>query len=474
MRAMRLLEVVLHSRGPMRHNAAMNQSAIRDILEQKGVNPSKSLGQNFLIDANIARWIVEQLEIGPQDCVVEVGPGVGSLTEHVAPLCRKLILVEFDARLAEYQRERWKHDNHVEVHHADGATWDPRGLFAEAPVKFLGNLPYSAGGAIMQNFLSRPNPVVRAVIMLQKEFIDRILATPDDDAYGLLSLRIQRNWIPRALKTVPPGAFHPRPKIDSTVMLLTPRPLEDFPPYDQRLMDELMRKAFSQRRKQLKKQLPATPLWQEVAAKVGVSETARPEELNLSQWVALTNCYDRHPLKGVPQKDGELLDIVDRDNRVTGTATRKEAHEQNLCHRAVHILVLNKHGHILLQKRSPWKDRHPGLWDSSASGHVDAGEREEDAAVRELAEELGIESASVHAVCTFPPGEDNGWEFVQVYTADYTGSVRFPPAEIEAVQWFRPNQVRDWMTRRPGDFSRTLIRAWQVWYDLNNTQGNDS
>ena len=264
----------------------MKPSEIRNVLEDHEVRPSKSLGQNFLTDENVARWIVEQLEIRPQDCVVEVGPGTGSLTEHAAPLCRKLVLVEFDSRLAEYQKERWAGDPHVEVHHADGASWDPRGLFAEAPVKFLGNLPYSAGGAILQNFLSRPSAVERAVVMLQKEFIDRILATPDDDAFGLLSLRIQKNWIPRALKTIPPEAFHPRPRIDSTVMLLTPRPARELPPYDDRLMDELMRKAFSQRRKQLKKQLPASPPWEGVAASLGLSPSARAEELNLSQWRA--------------------------------------------------------------------------------------------------------------------------------------------------------------------------------------------
>ena len=149
----------------------MKPSEIRNVLEDHEVRPSKSLGQNFLTDENVARWIVEQLEIRPQDCVVEVGPGTGSLTEHAAPLCRKLVLVEFDSRLAEYQKERWAGDPHVEVHHADGASWDPRGLFAEAPVKFLGNLPYSAGGAILQNFLSRPSAVERAVVMLQKESI---------------------------------------------------------------------------------------------------------------------------------------------------------------------------------------------------------------------------------------------------------------------------------------------------------------
>ena len=365
----------------------MKPSEIRNVLEDHEVRPSKSLGQNFLTDENVARWIVEQLEIRPQDCVVEVGPGTGSLTEHAAPLCRKLVLVEFDSRLAEYQKERWAGDPHVEVHHADGASWDPRGLFAEAPVKFLGNLPYSAGGAILQNFLSRPSAVERAVVMLQKEFIDRILATPEDDAFGLLSLRIQKNWIPRALKTIPPEAFHPRPRIDSTVMLLTPRPARELPPYDDRLMDELMRKAFSQRRKQLKKQLPASPPWEGVAASLGLSPSARAEELNLSQWVELARVYDTNPLKDVAQSGDELFDIVDELNQVTGQGTRREIHEGSLRHRAVHMFLVNKHGAVLLQKRSLWKDRQPGKWDSSAAGHLDAGESYEEAAVRELKEE---------------------------------------------------------------------------------------
>ena len=91
----------------------MNATQIRQVLEETGVSPSKSLGQNFLVDENIARWIVSQLEIEPGDCVVEVGPGTGALTEHMAPLCRKLILVEFDARLAEFQRRRWADTPHT-------------------------------------------------------------------------------------------------------------------------------------------------------------------------------------------------------------------------------------------------------------------------------------------------------------------------------------------------------------------------
>ena len=456
------------------HHFIMKPSEIRNVLEDHEVRPSKSLGQNFLTDENVARWIAEQLEIRPQDCVVEVGPGTGSLTEHAAPLCRKLVLVEFDSRLAEYQKERWAGDPHVEVHHADGASWDPRGLFAEAPVKFLGNLPYSAGGAILQNFLSRPSAVERAVVMLQKEFIDRILATPDDDAFGLLSLRIQKNWIPRALKTIPPEAFHPRPRIDSTVMLLTPRPARELPPYDDRLMDELMRKAFSQRRKQLKKQLPASPPWEGVAASLGLSPSARAEELNLSQWVELARVYDTNPLKDVAQSGDELFDIVDELNQVTGQGTRREIHEGSLRHRAVHMFLVNKHGAVLLQKRSLWKDRQPGKWDSSAAGHLDAGESYEEAAVRELKEELGVSGCGLQKIADFDAGENNGWEFISLYEGRYSGKVRFPAAEVDSVQWFTPEQIQAWVERRPQDFSPAFIPCWNAWLAANRKNHSNS
>ncbi|WP_276208346.1 rRNA adenine N-6-methyltransferase family protein [Akkermansia muciniphila] len=136
----------------------MKPSEIRNVLEDHEVRPSKSLGQNFLTDENVARWIVEQLEIRPQDCVVEVGPGTGSLTEHAVPLCRKLVLVEFDSRLAEYQKERWAGDPHVEVHHADGASWDPRGCLRRPLSNSLAIFPIPRGEPSSR--ISCPGPVL--------------------------------------------------------------------------------------------------------------------------------------------------------------------------------------------------------------------------------------------------------------------------------------------------------------------------
>lgn len=447
----------------------MNLTDIRELLELHGVTPSKSLGQNFLIDANIARAIVGLLDIQPGDCVVEVGPGTGALTEHLVGLGRKTILVEFDSRLAAYHQERWEGRDDVEVHHADAAQWDVRPLFKEAPVKLLGNLPYSAGGAILANFLGNPSPISKAVIMLQKEFIDRILATPESDAYGLLSLRMQMHWVPKASKTVPPEAFFPRPKIDSTVMTLTPRAADEFPPFSDKLMDELMRRAFAQRRKQMKKQMPSVPAWEEVVAQLGISPSARAEELDLGRWIALTRLYDTHPLADVAQDNEEVFDVVDEANQVVRTETRGRIHAEGLNHRSAHCFLFTKKGELVLQKRSAFKDRCPSLWDSSAAGHLDAGEDYEEAVRRELAEELGATEVEDLEFCaSFPASEMNGHEFVHLYTARLKGKVgklNYPAAEISAILPLSLEELGAWVERRPEDFAPGFLQCWRTFLE---------
>lgn len=439
----------------------MTGREIRDVLELAGVLPSKQLGQNFLLDQNLAGWIVAQLEATADDAVVEVGPGTGSLSEHLVGKVRRLILIEFDARLAAALKTRFQDEPSVEVHHADGAKFDGRTLFKHRPLKFLGNLPYSSGGAILKNLLSRPHPFERAVIMLQKEVIDRLGATCGTKDYGVLSLRTQVNWLVEPLRTVPPEAFHPRPTIDSCVAVLRPR-VAGLPVFDARLFDELIRRGFAQRRKQLKKQLPPEPAWETVAARLGVSPTVRGEELSLAQWIELTRAYDPHPLKDCPQQAGEIFDVVDEQDQVTGTATRAEVHAQHLRHRAVHVLVFNKRGEVLLQQRSVLKDAHPGVWDSSVSGHLDAGEDYAAAAIREMAEEMGISESVPEEAARLAACPETGWEHVRVYQARYDGPVRFPSAEVQAVLWLPVAEVAAWLVAHPADFAPGFIACWQA------------
>lgn len=453
----------------MGHIRSMNRSDIRRVLDDKGVRPSRQLGQNFLIDETVARAIADAVEPQPDDCVIEVGPGTGALTRHLVGRVRRLVLVEFDARLAEHLREEMCDREEVEVIMADAAQFDLRQYYREGPVKFIGNLPYSAGGAILRNFFTRPTPVAMGVVMLQKEFINRMLADPGGKDYGVLSVRLQSEWSIIRSFDVPPAAFSPRPKIDSTVAILGPLPEEAFPPFDARLLDTLLRRGFGQRRKQLHKQLPdLSRPWPEIAEHLGLAVTARAEQLSVANWIDLTRELDPHPLKHLPQKDDEIFDVVDKNDNETGKARRAEVHARSLYHRAVHVFVWNKHGEIFLQKRSRLKDKHPGVWDSSASGHLDSGEDYDACALRELAEELGITGVTPLRVAKIDACPNTGWEFVWLYHANWTGRPKFPCAEIESGLWIHPLDLVPWLRARPQDFASGFLQCWET----NEAVGN--
>ncbi len=436
----------------------MTEREIRQVLHLTGVMPSRQLGQNFLTDAATARSIVDHLDLSEQDTVVEVGPGTGALTQHVVGRVKHVILVEFDSRLAAALKEKFSTRSDVEVIHQDAVEFDVRRLFAHRPVKFLGNLPYASGGAIMKNFLSVPHPFERAVIMLQKEVIDRLGAQPGHADYGLLSLRVQSAWHASIVMQVPPDVFYPMPQVDSSVALLIPR--VDLPAFDRRLFDELLRRGFGQRRKQLHKLLPPCEDWKELTGKMGVPTTVRAEELDLAQWLTLTHHFDDHPLKEIPQKGSEIFDVVDEEDRVIGQATRAEIHAQKKRHRAVHILVFNKRKDLLLQLRSRWKDVHPSTWDSSAAGHLDSGEDYHACAVRELQEELGIEKENLVEIAKLEPCEATGWEFVMLYAVQYQGTLRYPCSEIDSVQWFPLEILEKWIQNSPTDFATGFLLCW--------------
>jgi 16S rRNA (adenine1518-N6/adenine1519-N6)-dimethyltransferase len=434
---------------------------IRDALEAAGVMPSRQLGQNFLCDPNMARWITDQLDARPGDTIVEVGPGTGALTGHLVGKVKRLVLIEFDSRLAAWLKERFAGEPTVEVHHADAVKFDARTLFKHRPVKFLGNLPYSCGGAILRNFLSRPNPYERAVVMLQKEVIDRLAAGPRTKEYGVLTLRVQSEWQVKPLRTVPPEAFHPRPQIDSSVALMLPRG-KTLPAFDARRFDELIRRGFAQRRKQMGKQMPESPPWEEVCSLVGVAPAARAEELSLEQWIELARLYDDHPLRDVAQRGEEVFDVVDEADEVTGQATRDQVHRGNLLHRAVHVFVVNRHGELLLQKRSRFKDMHPGVWDSSVAGHLDAGEDYAAAARRELEEEMGIRDAEAEEIGRIAPCAATGWEHVRLFLVRWDGAPRFPSSEVEAALWMKSDELQSWIEAKPDDFAGGFLECWKI------------
>jgi isopentenyldiphosphate isomerase len=142
-----------------------------------------------------------------------------------------------------------------------------------------------------------------------------------------------------------------------------------------------------------------------------------------------------------PETDGEILPVCDEDDRVVGQATRREIHERNLIHRAIHVVLIDGEGRVCLQKRSAAKDRYPGWWDVSVGGHVGVGERYVDAARREMAEEMGIHSGEPVFVAALSPGAHNGWEHIHLFSCAIDHDVVPDPDEVIDWEWIEPEEL---------------------------------
>ena len=435
----------------------MNLSGITATLREIRVAPVKSLGQNFLHDQNLARWIVEQAGVGPEDFVVEIGPGLGALTEIAIAKGARVLALEKDARLANYLRSRHPADR-LEVRHEDAMDFDVRTLFGQKKAKLLGNLPYYIASQLLLQFLYWPSPISLSVLMLQMEMAKRLSATRGTKDYGALTLQIQLHYKVEYLRTIRASVFIPRPEVDSAVVRISARAPGELPPRNDAVFMEIVRRGFSQRRKQLRNLLhDQVSDWSAAMRSLGVDEKIRAEELDLKQWIALTNWIAPIDKAAAGNAAQEVFSVVDSDDNVIGAATRGEVHGNNSLHRAVHILIFNPAGELFLQKRSEWKDRHPLLWDSSAAGHVDAGEEYDATAARELGEELGI-NPPLRRVAKVPASERTGQEFIWVYAGTWDGPVRFDRSEIEAGGFFPPDTVTQWIKARPGDFAPGFAR----------------
>lgn len=443
----------------------MRLTDLQKLFAEHEIRPNKKLGQCFLIDDNLARWIVDQADLHPDDVVVEVGPGAGALTRHLVGRVRRLVLVEKDAKLAALLTERFTEVASVEVIHGDAVAYDLRPLFCEGPVKLIGNLPYSVGNEILRNFLDPPSPVDLAVVMVQKEVADRICALPRTKDYGVLGLMLQERWVPEFLKTIGPQPFFPRPEIDSSIVRLRPRPPGGLPPHCPQTYASLVRRGFGQRRKQLRNNLGITPeSWALMAGSLGFAETVRAEELTPSQWAALSNLAEPHPAGRHAQSGDELFDVVSDRDEVIGQERRAVVHAEGLLHRAVHLFVFNGAGEVYLQQRSALKDTHPGKWGSSASGHVDSGEAYLTAAVRELEEELHL-TAGPERLCRLgrlPACEGTEGEFVEIFRVESSGKgLRYHGNEVESGGFFPLSLVDQWIAGRPGDFTPGFLTCWE-------------
>ena len=444
----------------------MKLSEITATLREIRVSPVKSLGQNFLHDQNLARWIVDQAKIESEDFVVELGPGLGALTELLLAKGARVIAIEKDKRLADYLRDKFQNAA-LEIVHADALEFDPRILFTQTKVKLLGNLPYYISSQLLIKFLEYPSPISLWLFMLQKELAKRLVAMPGTSDYGSLTLFVQFHHRVEYLRSVRADVFLPKPDVDSALVRISVRAASELPACDHNAFQQLVRLGFSQRRKQLGKLLrERIPNWEALAGELGLNHRARAEELSLEQWIALTNRIAPVPSERPNNAPQEQFAVVDEQDQPKGASPRSQVHANNLLHRAVHILIFNPAGEVFLQLRSRSKDRHPLTWDSSAAGHVNAGEEYDQTASRELLEELGIETP-LKRVAKLPASERTGYEFIWLYSGSSDGQLHPNPSEIEAGRFFPPPIVDGWIRARPQEFAPGFVECWKIWREKN-------
>jgi 16S rRNA (adenine1518-N6/adenine1519-N6)-dimethyltransferase len=266
---------------------------IKELLSKYETRPSKGLGQNFLIDKNILEKIVDSANIKPKDIILEVGPGLGVLTQELAKKAKKVIAVEKDETMIEILKETLKDFKNVEVINEDILT-----IESQIPKKYklVANIPYYLTSPLIRKFLETKNPPEEIILMLQKEVAQRICAKPPD--MNLLAVSVQFYAEPKIVSYVSKNCFWPAPKIDSAIIKITPQKKHKVSPD---LFFEVVKAGFSHPRKQLVNNLSSLKSSNGIKLdkvkifkwllKNNLSSNQRAETLNIDDWISLTNSF---------------------------------------------------------------------------------------------------------------------------------------------------------------------------------------
>lgn len=260
----------------------------------------KKFGQNFLIDGHVLDKIIAAAEVTKEDCVVEIGPGIGTLTQYLAEAARNVIAIEIDKMLIPILQETLADYDNVTVINQDVLKTDLRELVRAhnegRPVKVVANLPYYITTPIIMNLFEGRLPVSSVTVMVQKEVAQRMQAGPGTKDYGALSLAVQYFAVPYIAANVPPNCFMPRPRVGSAVIRLTRHEKPPVEVDDEQAMFQIIRASFNQRRKTLVNSLHNSPQISKTKEEIlraleqmGLSQTVRGEALTLEQFAALTD-----------------------------------------------------------------------------------------------------------------------------------------------------------------------------------------
>jgi 16S rRNA (adenine1518-N6/adenine1519-N6)-dimethyltransferase len=278
----------------MKQPTIANKDVTLHILKRFGIRMSKKLGQNFLIDEHVVRSIVEAANIGKGDAVLEIGPGIGTLTQGLAEAGAEVTAVEIDRRLIEVLAKTLEGYENIKVVHGDILRIDIAKEVMAPRYKVVANLPYYITTPIIMGLLEAHMPVDVLVTMVQKEVAQRMVAVPGTKDYGSLSVAVQYYTKPEIMFIVPPASFIPPPAVDSAVIRCTVR---EEPPVqvDERVFFRVVKAAFAQRRKTLSNTLKTTGVPAEtlkvILEKAGIDGTRRGETLSLEEFAAIANVW---------------------------------------------------------------------------------------------------------------------------------------------------------------------------------------
>ena len=263
-------------------------------MEYRGsLRAKKSLGQNFLRDPHYLQRIMDTARVKPDDLVLEIGPGLGHLTRLLIQRAHKVLAIEVDERLTRHLQGEFEKDGNIEIVHADALTYPYHAL--TGTWKVVANLPYYISTPIIQTLLKNRKKFHSLTLMLQKEVAERITAPPGGKEYGYLSVLVQYYSKPRMEFLVPPGAFTPRPEVDSAVIMIALRDRPAVLVRDEIFFIRLIKTAFSHRRKTLRnalKQLdvPKTKLDSSLP-RVGIDLNRRAETLSVDEFGKLADLF---------------------------------------------------------------------------------------------------------------------------------------------------------------------------------------
>ncbi|MFP7256110.1 16S rRNA (adenine(1518)-N(6)/adenine(1519)-N(6))-dimethyltransferase RsmA [Terribacillus goriensis] len=274
----------------------------KELLKKYNFSFKKSLGQNFLIDTNILRNIIHHAGVTEDIGAIEIGPGMGALTEQLAIAANKVLAFEIDQRLLPILEDTLSPYDNVKVVNEDILKADVQqelqGYFGDQEVKIVANLPYYITTPILMNLLTRDLPISSITVMIQKEVADRMAASPNTKSYGSLSLAVQYYTQAAVVMTVPKTAFMPQPNVDSAVLHLE---LRKEPPVridDEKFFFDLIQASFGQRRKTLRNNLNrhfasrfSKEELEDIMIEAGIDGTRRGESLSMEEFAALANTF---------------------------------------------------------------------------------------------------------------------------------------------------------------------------------------